>query len=134
MSMRIAVFGLGYVGAVTAACLAKDGHQVIGVDVAGDKVESINNGRSPIVERDVERIIDEAVSAGRLKATTNTDEAIAASEIAIVCVGTPSSGNSSNTISSFHVDRYSVNICRNSGADFSASASTTRACIDALST
>lgn len=95
MSMRIAVFGLGYVGAVTASCLAKDGNQVIGVDVAGDKVESINNARSPIVERDVERIIDEAVSAGRLKATTNTDEAIAASDIAIVCVGTPSSGNSS---------------------------------------
>jgi len=95
MSMHIGVFGLGYVGTVTAACLAKDGHQVIGVDVAGDKVESINNGRSPIVERDVDKIIDEVVSAGRLKATTNTDEAIASSDIAIVCVGTPSSGNSS---------------------------------------
>jgi len=95
MSMHIGVFGLGYVGTVTAACLAKDGHQVIGVDVAGDKVESINDGRSPIVERDVDRIIDEVVSAGRLKATINTDEAIASSDIAIVCVGTPSSGNSS---------------------------------------
>src|SRR5262245_28742873 len=89
-SMRISVFGLGYVGTVTAACLAADGHRVIGVDVAADKVETINNGHSPIVERDIDRIISEVVKAGTLKATSDTQTAIEQSELAIVCVGTPS--------------------------------------------
>jgi GDP-mannose 6-dehydrogenase len=92
--MRISVFGLGYVGTVTAACLAANGHQVVGVDVAADKVESINGGRSPIVERDVDRIVGEAVAAGNLRAATDAGQAIADSELAIVCVGTPSSDNS----------------------------------------
>src|SRR5258705_4174713 len=92
--MRISVFGLGYVGTVTAACLAANGHRVIGVDVAEDKVESINCGRSPIVERDVDRIIAEAVAAGNLRATVEAVDAISGSELAIVCVGTPSWDNS----------------------------------------
>jgi len=110
MSMRIVVFGLGYVGAVTAACLAKDGHHVTGVDVAADKVDSINNGRSPIVERDVERIIGETVAAGRLEATTDTDKAIDKSDLAIVCVGTPSSANSS--VDTQYVERVTGQIGR----------------------
>jgi GDP-mannose 6-dehydrogenase len=93
--MRIGVFGLGYVGTVTAACLADDGHDVVGVDIAEDKVELINAGQSPIVERGLDEIIARAVAAGRLQATTDTDRAVADSELAIVCVGTPSSENSS---------------------------------------
>ena len=93
--MRISVFGLGYVGTVTAACLADDGHSVIGVDIAEDKVERINAGRSPIVERGLDDIIARAVRDNRLQALTDSDRAVAASELAIVCVGTPSSENSS---------------------------------------
>lgn len=93
--MQISVFGLGYVGIVTAACLAQEGHQVVGVDVVLDKVESINAGQSTIVERDVDRMIAEAVAAGHLRATTDHEQAIADSELAIVCVGTPSSENGS---------------------------------------
>lgn len=106
--MRISVFGLGYVGTVTAACLAANGHQVIGVDVAGDKIESINSGRSPIVERDVDRIISDAVAAGNLRATTEARQAITDSELAIVCVGTPSSNNSG--LDSRYVERVTAEI------------------------
>ena len=107
-SMRISVFGLGYVGTVTAACLAANGHEVIGVDVATDKVESVNRGRSPIVEHDVDRIIGEAVAAGKLRATTGTDEAIFNSDLALVCVGTPSSANGS--VDTQYVERVAVQI------------------------
>lgn len=106
--MRISVFGLGYVGTVTAACLAATGHQVIGVDVAVDKVESINSGRSPIVERDVDRIISETSAASNLRATTNAADAIADSQLAIVCVGTPSSSDGS--FDSQYVERVMVEI------------------------
>jgi len=82
--MRISVFGLGYVGTVTAACLAAGRHNVVGVDVASDKVESINAGLSPIVERDIDLIIANAVSEGYLRATSETEDAIAQSDLAIV--------------------------------------------------
>src|SRR5262245_47427698 len=75
-------------------CLAASGHRVIGVDVSKDKVECINSGRSPIVERYIDPIISEAVAAGRFEATTDPDQAVACSELAIVCVGTPSSESS----------------------------------------
>ena len=106
--IRISVFGLGYVGTVTAACLAASGHKVIGVDVSNDKVECINGGRSPIIERDIEPIIKEAVSAGRLNATTDPDYAIAGSELAIVCVGTPSSESSG--VDTQYIERVSAQI------------------------
>jgi GDP-mannose 6-dehydrogenase len=106
--MRISVFGLGYVGTVTAACLAASGHEVIGVDVAPDKVESVNRGRSPIVEHDVDRIIGEAVAAGKLRATTETGDAISNSDLAIVCVGTPSSANGS--VDTQYIERVAVQI------------------------
>ncbi|MCS6949504.1 MAG: UDP-glucose/GDP-mannose dehydrogenase family protein [Armatimonadota bacterium] len=93
--MRIAVFGLGYVGAVTAACLADAGHSVIGVDVDAYKVSCINEGRSPIVERDLEDYIRRARAGGRLIATSNAEEAVSQSDLALVCVGTPSRRNGS---------------------------------------
>ncbi len=93
--MDIAIFGLGYVGAVTAACFAAEGHRVIGVDTDAYKVQCIMEGRSPIVERDLEQLIRKGREAGRLTATTCADEAVAQSEMALICVGTPSQRNGS---------------------------------------
>ena len=101
--MDIAVFGLGYVGAVSAACLSTAGHTVVGVDSNAPKVELINAGRSPVVEPGVEEMIAAAVAGGRLRATTDVRAAIRASELAIVCVGTPSLGNGDLDLS--HVRR-----------------------------
>lgn len=88
--MKVAVFGLGYVGSVSAACFAKLGHQVVGVDVDSQKVDAINNGSSPIVEKGLDEIIRQTVKAGKLRATYNPTEAVETSEVALVCVGTPS--------------------------------------------
>ena len=88
--MKIAVFGLGYVGCVSASCFAGEGHEVLGVDVAEEKVDIINSGKSPIVEPGLEEKIKEVVAKGLLKATTNFKEAVANSEISLICVGTPS--------------------------------------------
>ncbi len=93
--MQISVFGLGYVGCVSAACLAKEGHAVIGVDVNPSKVDTINRGRAPIVEKGIDDLIREVVTSGRLRATTDADGAVAASEASLVCVGTPSRDNGS---------------------------------------
>jgi GDP-mannose 6-dehydrogenase len=91
--MDVAIFGLGYVGAVSAACLAQAGHTVVGVDSNQGKAELINAGRSPVVERGLDQMIAQAVAAGRLRATTDARAAICESKLAIVCVGTPSRGN-----------------------------------------
>ena len=91
--MKISVMGLGYVGAVAAACLAKDGHEVIGVDPQKTKVDLINAGKTPIIEKDIGEIIAEQVAAGRLVATTDVKSAVAATDVSLVCVGTPSLGN-----------------------------------------
>ena len=91
--MDIAVFGLGYVGAVSAACLSQAGHTVVGVDSNQGKADLINAGRSPVVEPGVEEMIASAVAEGRLRATTDHRAAIHESELAIVCVGTPSRSN-----------------------------------------
>ena len=93
--MKISVFGLGYVGCVTAACLAKAGHEVWGVDINRDKVEMINAGRSPIVEEGLDKLIDGERGLGHLQATTDPIEAVLATELSLVCVGTPSKGNGS---------------------------------------
>lgn len=88
--MDISLFGLGYVGAVTAGCLAARGHRVIGVDPQARKVEALNAGRSPIVEPGLEELIAQGQASGRISATTDAAEAIAASDLSLVCVGTPS--------------------------------------------
>jgi GDP-mannose 6-dehydrogenase len=92
---KLAVFGIGYVGVVSAACLAKDGHTVIAVDIDPAKVASINNGQSPIVEHGLPELIAEVVAAGRLTATTDIAAAIHATEASFVCVGTPSAPDGS---------------------------------------
>lgn len=93
--MNITVLGLGYVGCISAACLAQQGHRVFGVDVNPTKVDLINQGKSPIVEKHVGEIISEVVTKGRLSATTDAVEAIARSDISLICVGTPSQPNGS---------------------------------------
>ncbi|MCI0487083.1 MAG: UDP-glucose/GDP-mannose dehydrogenase family protein [Blastocatellia bacterium] len=93
--MKLSVFGLGYVGCVSAACFARDGHEVIGVDVNPLKVEIINDGRSPIVEPGIEELIAEAVAQGRLRATTSAEEAVLGADLSLVCIGTPSNHNGS---------------------------------------
>jgi GDP-mannose 6-dehydrogenase len=84
---------MGYVGTVSAGCLAQDGHEVIGADPVLTKVDLINAGQSPIVEEDIGQIIAAAVQAGRLRATSDADEAIRQTELSFVCVGTPSQAN-----------------------------------------
>jgi GDP-mannose 6-dehydrogenase len=91
--MNVSVFGLGYVGCVTSACLARDGHHVIGVDVSADKVAIINDGRSPIVEPGLEPLIRRLVKEGRMSATTSAADAVRDSDVALICVGTPDIGH-----------------------------------------
>jgi GDP-mannose 6-dehydrogenase len=93
--MRIGIFGLGYVGAVSAAGFASSGHDVIGVDLNLRKVEMINEGRSPVIEAGLGHLITDAVVRNRIRATTNSEEAVFESSISIICVGTPSNGNGS---------------------------------------
>ena len=93
--MRVSVFGLGYVGSVSAASLATDGHQVVGVDVSADKVAAINAGRSPIVEPGLEEMLARTVAEGRLRATSDATRAVADTEVSLLCVGTPSRRNGS---------------------------------------
>jgi len=93
--MKVSVFGLGYVGSVSAASFAADGHTVIGVDVNADKVASLNEGRSPIVEKGLDELIRDNTANGQLRATTNTKEAVDGSELSLICVGTPSRKNGS---------------------------------------
>ncbi len=89
--MNISVFGLGYVGCVSLGCLAKNGHQVIGVDINQLKVDLINTGLPTIVEKDIDIIIKEEFQKGKISATTSPELAVMNTEISIVCVGTPSS-------------------------------------------
>lgn len=88
--MRVSIFGLGYVGAVTAGCLAELGHTLIGADVQQAKVDNFNAGISPIVEPGLDQLLKTARDEGRLRATTNAAEAVCNSDVSIVCVGTPS--------------------------------------------
>jgi len=106
--MRISVFGLGYVGTVSGACLAEMGHEVVGVDVDSFKVDTVNAGQSPIVEELINELIQDMVSQGRLRATTSVDEAIAATDLSIICVGTPS--DKSGALDTTYVKRVSEQI------------------------
>jgi len=107
--MKLSVFGIGYVGCVSAACFARDGHEVIGVDVNAAKVEIINSGRSPIVEPGMSELIKTAVESGRLSATTDTTAAVNGSELSLICVGTPSNANGSLDL------RYITRVCEEIG-------------------
>lgn len=93
--MNVSVIGLGYVGAVSAACFAREGHNVIGVDISRTKVDIINAGRSPIVEEGIDDLIREMRNAKRLSATTDIANPVKETEISLVCVGTPSNENGS---------------------------------------
>ena len=93
--MKLSVFGLGYVGSVSAASFAADGHTVVGVDVSPDKVTSLNEGRSPIVEKGLDELIRDNTQNGRLRATTSTKEAVDTTDLSLICVGTPSRKNGS---------------------------------------
>jgi len=88
--MRIAVFGLGYVGCVTGACLAQMGHEVCGVDISPTKVRMINQGRAPLRERGIERLVRQVVGAGRFRASLQSAEAMDGAVVSLICVGTPS--------------------------------------------
>jgi GDP-mannose 6-dehydrogenase len=108
--MKISVFGLGYVGAVSVGCLAKEGHHVIGVDPNATKVDMINAGQSPIIEAEIGDIVATSVMGGLLTATTEPTSAIHETELSLVCVGTPSNINGSLDL------RYVRAVCEDIGA------------------
>jgi GDP-mannose 6-dehydrogenase len=106
--MDISIFGLGYVGAVSAACLADCGHNILGVDQNEEKVVMINNGKSPVIEKDLESLIRLNLKANRLKATHRGEKAVLETEVSIICVGTPSLPNGNIDLSS--IERVSKEI------------------------
>jgi GDP-mannose 6-dehydrogenase len=97
--MKIGVFGLGYVGLTTAVCLAKDGHEVVGIDINEQKVNDVNCGRSPIGEPGLEGLLSVAIARGALKCSTRAIDGVKACDMAIVCVGTPSLSDGSHNMS-----------------------------------
>jgi GDP-mannose 6-dehydrogenase len=97
--MNVSIFGLGYVGSVSAACLATDGHRVVGLDVNPDKVAALNEGRPPVIEPGLAERLQAAVAGGRLRATTDADEAVRTTDVSLICVGTPSRRNGSLDLS-----------------------------------
>ena len=107
--MNISVFGLGYVGSVSGASFAADGHSVIGVDVNADKVALLNAGKSPIVEPGLDELIGRTVAEGRLRATTDARAAVAASDVSLISVSTPSRKNGSLDLS------YLTRVCEQIG-------------------
>ncbi|MCE0506955.1 MULTISPECIES: nucleotide sugar dehydrogenase [unclassified Roseivivax] len=106
---RISVFGIGYVGVVSAACLARDGHEVIAVDVDAEKVSALNAGRPPIVEAGLDTLVAETVASGALRATTDAEAAVASTEASFVCVGTPSDADGAVGL------KYVVSVCEHIG-------------------
>jgi GDP-mannose 6-dehydrogenase len=100
--MKVAVFGLGYVGAVTAAGLAHVGHSVVGVDVDAAKVAALNAGLSPVVEPGIVELIESGVQTGRLRATSSALEALAEADLSLICVGTPSGSHGSTDLTYIH--------------------------------
>ena len=109
MKRNVTIFGLGYVGSVTAACLAHRGHRVLGVDINAEKVETLESGHSPIVEPGLQDLVASERKACRLHATTDTGLAVFQSEISLICVGTPSQRNGKLDLS--HIER----VCREIG-------------------
>jgi GDP-mannose 6-dehydrogenase len=93
--MNVSIFGLGYVGAVSLACLARDGHRVVGVDIDQAKLDLIAAGRTPVVEEGMVELIAEVVASGRVSVTRDVTDAVHATELSLICVGTPSAPNGS---------------------------------------
>lgn len=93
--MNISIFGLGYVGAVSLSCLARDGHRVIGVDVDTAKLDLIRAGKTPVVEEGMVDLMASVAASGRVHVTTDVREAILGSDVSLICVGTPSAANGS---------------------------------------
>lgn len=110
MTTTLSVFGLGYVGCVTSACFAKEGHDVIGVDVSPAKVEMINAGKPTILEAGISELVAEMANLGRLAATCDARDAVRRSDISLVCVGTPSQSNGGIDL------RYVERVCQEIGA------------------
>ncbi len=115
--MRISIFGAGYVGAVTSACLCKSGNEVVAVDISQAKVDSLNRGESPIVETGLDELFREALELRRFRATTNAAEAIAETEMSIVCVGTPSLSNGDLNL------KFVVEVCSEIGREIARKSS-----------
>jgi GDP-mannose 6-dehydrogenase len=110
MSLSVSVFGLGYVGCVSAACFAKEGHKVVGVDVSKAKVAMINSGTSTILEVGIGELVAEMVAAKRLRATSDVGDAVRDSTVSLICVGTPSRANGSLDL------QYIERVCTEIGA------------------
>jgi GDP-mannose 6-dehydrogenase len=108
--VKLSIFGLGYVGCVSAACFAKEGHTVTGVDVNANKAEMINSGNTPIIEAGIGPLLDEVVKANRLSATTDSAAAVHHTDVSLICVGTPSNTNGSLDL------RYVTRVCEEIGA------------------
>ena len=106
--MKISVFGLGYVGSVSAACLASRGNEVVGVDISPIKINLINIGRAPVVEERIGELTAEMVESGALRATSDGAQAIALTDISLVCVGTPSASN--GNLSTVYLERVAEDI------------------------
>jgi GDP-mannose 6-dehydrogenase len=107
--LKISVFGLGYVGTVSAGCLASQGHEVIGVDPVGTKTQLINSGQSPIIEAHIGEIISATVASGNLCATDDSADAILSTDLSLICVGTPSQPNGNLDL------RYIRRVCEDIG-------------------
>jgi len=107
--MKISIFGMGYVGCVSSACIANDGHTVMGVDINETKVKMINDGKSPIIEKDLSPMIEKCAAKGLLSASTDYKEAVHHTDISMICVGTPSHANGSLNLT------YLSRVCENIG-------------------
>lgn len=108
--MKVSIFGLGYVGSVSGACLAKEGHHIMGVDVDENKINLINSGKAPIIEKGLQELVTDVVKRGHLKATTDVEKAILSTELSFVCVGTPSKEDGSLDL------KYLMKVCEQIGS------------------
>jgi GDP-mannose 6-dehydrogenase len=96
--MRISIFGLGYVGVISLACLARDGHEVVGVDIDPTKLDLIRRGQSPVIEEGIQELMQQVSASGKVSVTTDVNEAIERSDLSFICVGTPSGTNGSQDL------------------------------------
>jgi GDP-mannose 6-dehydrogenase len=96
--MKLSVFGLGYVGAVSLGCLARDGHEVVGVDIDPVKLQLIRQGRSPVIEEGMKELFENVAASGRVRVTNDAHEAVHATELSFLCVGTPCARNGSQDL------------------------------------